>query len=130
MQASNGEMTFGILLSMGMLLTVMSPEQFASERQLLLFGIDKNPSLVQQQIQLLNSESKGVQERSLTITIVKGGDSRIKKYSINPGQFTVLLIGKDNSEKYRTNDLLPPDQLFGIIDAMPMRKAEMESGNK
>ena len=109
MQASNGEMTFGILLSIGMLLTVMSPEQFASERQLLLFGIDKNSSLDQQQIQLLNRESKGVKERSLIITVIKGGDSRIKKYSINPDQFTVLLIGKDNSEKYRSNDLLPPD---------------------
>lgn len=123
-------MTFGILLSIGMLLTVTSPEQFASERQLLLFGIDKNPSLVQQQIQLLNRESKGVKERSLIITVIKKGDARIRKYSINPDQFTVLLIGKDNSEKYRTNSLLPADQLFGIIDAMPMRKAEMESVNK
>lgn len=120
----------GMLLFIGLLLTEVSPEQFVSERQLLLFGIDKNPTLVQQQIQLLNRESKGVKERSITITIIKGGDSRIKKYSINPDQFTVLLIGKDNSEKYRTNNLLPPDQLFGIIDAMPMRKAEMESGNK
>lgn len=108
----------------------MSPEQLASERQLLLFGVEKNPALVQQQIQLLNAESKGVKERSVTINIIEKGDARVRKYAINPDQFTVLLIGKDHSEKYRSNSPVPPGQLFGIIDAMPMRRAEMESGTK
>lgn len=123
-------MTFGILITAGLLLTGMNPEQFSSERQLLIFGTGKNSALVQQQIQLLIKETKEVNERSIVITVIPKDDVRVRKYSINPDQFTVLLIGKDNTEKFRSNCVVPAEQLFGIIDAMPMRKAEIESGIK
>lgn len=67
--------------------------QFSSERSLLLFGMEKNAAFVERQLKLQHRESK---ERSLVITVVQSGDARIMKYSINPDEFTIILIGKDN----------------------------------
>jgi hypothetical protein len=39
--------------------------------------------------------------------------------------FSVTLIGKDGGEKLRRTKLLAPEELFAIIDAMPMRRAEI-----
>jgi hypothetical protein len=39
--------------------------------------------------------------------------------------FSVVLIGKDGGEKLRRATPLSPDELFAIVDAMPMRRAEM-----
>jgi hypothetical protein len=52
-------------------------------------------------------------------------DPLYKKYIADTSGFIVLLIGKDGSVKHRTNKLLPVDELFAIIDVMPMRKREM-----
>ena len=39
--------------------------------------------------------------------------------------FSVVLIGKDGGEKLRRTTPLSPDELFAIVDAMPMRRAGM-----
>jgi len=39
--------------------------------------------------------------------------------------FSVTLIGKDGGEKLRRTTLLAPEELFAIVDAMPMRRAEI-----
>jgi hypothetical protein len=46
----------------------------------------------------------------------------------NAPEFSVVLIGKDGGEKLRRNSLLSTRELFAIVDAMPMRRAEMERG--
>ena len=40
-------------------------------------------------------------------------------------QFEVILIGLDGGTKYRKTELLTTEELFSIIDSMPMRRAEM-----
>ena len=40
--------------------------------------------------------------------------------------FLVVLIGKDGKERLRSAVPLPPKELFAIVDAMPMRQAEMQ----
>jgi hypothetical protein len=39
--------------------------------------------------------------------------------------FSVVLIGKDGGEKLRRTTPLPPAELFALVDAMPMRRAEL-----
>lgn len=39
--------------------------------------------------------------------------------------FYVVLVGKDGGEKLRRATPLSPEELFAIVDAMPMRRAEM-----
>jgi hypothetical protein len=53
----------------------------------------------------------------------------IGQCNVKTAQFTVILIGKDGTEKHRTNTLLQMQELFTIIDAMPMRRAEMGKKN-
>ena len=114
----------------GFLITGNKMEQFSSHRQLLIFGNDKNQYLVDQQLILLNQHSKGVKERAIKITVLEKGSSLFVKYNVSKTKFTVLLVGKDGTEKYRTNSILQMNNLFSIIDAMPMRKSEMLKENK
>ena len=106
----------------------MAPNFFPhmNERQLLIFRIDANPVLVQQQLHLLNKESVGFKERDIVITVVKKDNIFIEKYSVKPGVFTILLIGKDGTEKFRSTSIVSPQKLFALVDAMPMRQAEMK----
>jgi hypothetical protein len=42
-----------------------------------------------------------------------------------PAAFSVVLIGKDGGEKLRQTIPLAPADLFALVDAMPMRQAEI-----
>jgi hypothetical protein len=104
--------------------------QFFSYRQLPIFSNKANAQLEQHQLGLLNKALAGVKERAIKISIIEKESSLFEKYNVDTTQYTVILIGKDGSEKYRTNKIIKIDQLFSIIDAMPMRKSEMNKSNK
>ena len=95
-------------------------------RALLVFGEDSNLVLVNKQVQALQKDPAGIKERDINIVLVKKESNLYKKYKIEPGSFTIVLIGKDNTEKYRSDTVIAIAQLFSIIDAMPMRKAEIK----
>ena len=42
-------------------------------------------------------------------------------------EFSIVLIGKDGTEKLRRNRPITAAEIFALIDAMPMRQAEMRS---
>ena len=44
--------------------------------------------------------------------------------------FSVVLVGKDGGEKLRRTTPLAPAELFALVDAMPMRRAEMRERNE
>ncbi|MGI9048046.1 MAG: DUF4174 domain-containing protein [Rubrobacteraceae bacterium] len=48
-----------------------------------------------------------------------------EQYGIEKGRFAVVLVGKDGGEKFRSGKPVPARELFGRIDAMPMRRREM-----
>ena len=49
-----------------------------------------------------------------------------KKLSVPPGQFMVILVGKDGGEKFRQDRIVELKEIFRVIDAMPMRQQEMK----
>ena len=53
------------------------------------------------------------------------GDYLRESFSISPGTFTVLLIGKDGGIKLRREGGVELDEIFSRIDTMPMRQQEM-----
>ena len=53
------------------------------------------------------------------------GDYLRRNFSISPGAFTVLLIGKDGGVKLRREGRVELDEIFSLIDTMPMRQREM-----
>ena len=55
---------------------------------------------------------------------------RFDKIRWNKNEFGVFLIGLDGGIKLRRNAVLPKEELFRIIDAMPMRIGEMRSKRK
>lgn len=50
-----------------------------------------------------------------------------RRLGIAPSAFTIVLIGKDGGEKFRSVEPVPADKLFSVIDSMPMRKQEMKA---
>ena len=49
------------------------------------------------------------------------------EYGVGAGAFAVVLVGKDGGAKVRTASVPDLDELFGRIDTMPMRRAEMRA---
>jgi len=46
---------------------------------------------------------------------------------IDAGAFAVLLVGKDGTVKLLKNSVVPLDDIYALIDTMPMRQLEMRS---
>ena len=112
------------ILLCAMLLTGILP-QGRPARSILLFG-NPTQTLLQQQLKLLQTDSNGLAERDLQIKIVRPGDILYNQFAVPKGQhFTFILVGRDGGEKFRSNQLTTTTQIFALIDAMPMRKAEL-----
>ena len=89
--------------------------------------------------QQLNARACDLVERDLLVARVPtSGHARIgasalaptaaaqlrRGHSVDRDEFAVVLIGKDGSEKLRTTEVPVLDEVFALIDAMPMRIAE------
>lgn len=88
----------------------------------------------------LAAQKSGVADRDLVVfEILKSGSSRInteymdpqtaqslrERFDVSPGQFTVILMGKDGGTKLNRNEETQLVDIFGLIDSMPMRQEEM-----
>jgi hypothetical protein len=88
----------------------------------------------------LSRQEKEVLDRDLLVFhILEKGDTKLgnvplsegsgdylrEKFSINSGTFTTLLIGKDGGVKLRSQGPVELEEIFSLIDAMPMRQREM-----
>ena len=106
--------------------------------RLLLIFTGNDPTPLGEQMYLLDADPGALAERDLKLfqILPEGGrtpDERPltasqaidlrRRYQVGPG-FTVVLIGKDGTEKLRRTAPLSPDELFDTIDAMPMRQRE------
>ncbi|ULQ57595.1 DUF4174 domain-containing protein [Flavihumibacter rivuli] len=101
-----------------------------AQRILYVFGKDGQPAMVRQQLSILEPHQQAWKERDLLVRTVEPGDSLYGRYEVRNNAFTVILIGKDGGEKYRSDSLVQPKALMAIIDAMPMRKQEMKRKKK
>jgi hypothetical protein len=106
------------------------PDEKANQnfREIIIFAYADDDDSLKKQLVILNSDIKGLKERDLIIVIkVWGKDKNLahQKYKIAKNQFTLVLIGKDGGEKYRSEKIISLQKLYAIIDAMPMRRHEM-----
>ena len=111
------------------------------KRILIIFTPDlKNESYKTQNL-FLEKDKKGLKERHLVIweiieeSFVRRNKSAIpylpaslfyKYYKTQKNKFSVILIGKDGTEKLRQAKPISSAKLFSIIDAMPMRQKEIQ----
>lgn len=104
--------------------------QFSRERKVLLFGGAAQTQTINKQVAVLKKDSLGIEDRDITITIVKEGSPTYTRYNVPAGSFALVLIGKDGGEKHRSDKVMSTEELFAIIDAMPMRRSEMKRNGK
>ena len=97
-----------------LLMIILAAQSNSSKRILDIYAIDAHDKTYINQLQLLNKDEKGLNERDIVI----------KTHLGSPG-FKIVLTGKDGGEKYSSSQILTPVKLYAIIDAMPMRKEEM-----
>ncbi len=112
------------------------------ERVILLFAPEADYPNLLAQLDTLAREEAGMRERHLvTYQVLPAGgkqpsgkaleadDARSlrRRFRINAEDFVFLLIGKDGGSKLReSNATVSLERLFGLIDQMPMRRAEMQ----
>jgi hypothetical protein len=105
------------------------PTRQSNFRKVLLFAPTVyNAHLLKQQA-IFESDTEGLKERDLKVSsIIYSPDQKslFKRYNVSATQFTFILIGKDGTEKLRRKSPVTLDELYQLIDGMPMRKIEMK----
>jgi hypothetical protein len=107
-------MTRAVAVFLFFVLTVNAPAA-PPNRILVISSPSRADTSFQQQAAELVAEWTGLIERDFVVRTQFGS-----------AEFSVVLIGKDGGEKLRRKAPLTTRELFAIVDAMPMRRAEME----
>ena len=137
-------MTAAVLLiggSRNVLASSLDLSQFQWKNRLLfLFAPNRDHPFFDVLHKSLTSRQADVADRDLVIfEILESGPSRMNtnwldpqiaqslwdKFDVAQGEFTVILIGKDGGIKLNRQDQTRLEDLFALIDAMPMRQEEM-----
>ena len=112
------------------------------KRPLLLFAKSRSFAPLDKQVDLLRDYRPDLEERDMVVLSTTGTQetsAAIGYVAINRGtarqlrkQFapesrglTVILVGKDGSEKARWQQVVDPQKIFDLIDSMPMRQDEV-----
>jgi len=111
-----------------------------THRLLLVFApSDEHPDLLAQR-HMTTGFADGFRDRNLLfVTVLERGESLAdnqpvddtsaavlrEQFSIAPGGFAVVLVGKDGTEKRRSERPVSIESVFEQIDQMPMRQREM-----
>lgn len=93
----------------------------------MIFGNNATEQLVHKQWVTFDADKTGLEERGIQIFV--NPESQSMKKLRNETGFEIILIGKDGGVKKRKTSLMQTDELFGIIDSMPMRQSEMRRKN-
>lgn len=95
-------------------------DEFARQHQALLGDSDgvQDRDLIVVTVDKDSVEIDGVASQSIRANRIRGA------FGIPEQGFYVLLIGKDGGVKLRSNELVTIEDLFTLIDGMPMRQKE------
>jgi hypothetical protein len=110
------------------------------DRLILVLTSDTSLTIYQDQLKIFKKESAGMKERKLVLYSItphhyhvgegnhqwKRSNSLYEKFKLTDSNLEVILIGLDGTTKLRRTDILPTEELFATIDAMPMRQREMK----
>jgi hypothetical protein len=111
-------------------------------RILVVFAPSTDSSHYRKQMQAWQADAAGTDDRDLKLVqILDTGESQVdgrslsaasaerlrQQFGIPPEEFAVVLVGKDGTEKQRSQTPINLGALFRTIDAMPMRQQEMRS---
>ena len=108
-------------------------------RPVVVFAPSDEDDRLSRQRRAYAASGEGLRERDIVLIEVVGNqvstafgpecdqtaEALIARYGVPADRFSSLLIGKDGGVKLRSDEPVAVDELFGLIDAMPMRLREM-----
>ena len=122
----------------------ISIDQFRwKNRIVVLFSSDSGSDAYQTQVNIFSSLKKELLDRDLILislfdnecstlngeTISDSSDKSIRdSLSASDLSYSIILIGKDGGVKLKREMVLEPEELFHVIDRMPMRQREIRDG--
>ncbi|WP_438754126.1 DUF4174 domain-containing protein [Pararhizobium sp. O133] len=106
-------------------------------RVLVIFPDDAHIEATRQANMLL-SEAEGLRDRDIIVLEVRHNDVKAlfgPEYDLNcyairadlditDGFFALKLVGKDGTIRFSSNDVVTPNEIFALIDQIPVRKKE------
>ncbi|MDF9799801.1 hypothetical protein OKW21_005064 [Catalinimonas alkaloidigena] len=124
---------------------IQIPGPYHWKNRIILLFSSNHGDKYQQQLEVFNTESAGMKDRDLVVFYIKDNivespkgktynekeaERLREQFQIVENAFSVILIGKDGTQKLKQDEVLSTDKLFAVIDAMPMRRREMrQDGN-
>lgn len=121
-------------------------EQFKWKRRLLLvFAPDSSHPLFESLQREISTQKQAVDDRDLVVFEILGvGTSKRdgtqlaphsaaslrEQFGVSPNAFSLILVGKDGGVKLRRNDPVNLEEIFRLIDSMPMRQDEMRQNGR
>jgi len=115
------------------------------KRLLLIFSPERADPLFNGLVNEISSRRGDVEDRDLVIfEILESGASKMNSSELEPQKaasfrerfeipetsFTVILLGKDGGIKLKRKDHVRLEEIFRLIDAMPMRQDEMRQNGR
>ncbi|HEY8566822.1 MAG TPA: DUF4174 domain-containing protein [Beijerinckiaceae bacterium] len=96
-------------------------------RVLVVFAPSADHPSVKVQRDALEARGPAVTERDLVLLPALGEAAAPlrRRFKVEAGEFRAVLVGKDGGAKLSSARPIPAEELFGTIDAMPMRRDEM-----
>lgn len=113
-------------------------------RPLLIFAPRPDDPRLEIQMRTLQEHAPEAQDRDLAVIALPyqspppsrlqltpaESEAARRRFGISPGDFAVILLGKDGGEKLRSDKPLSMNRLVNTIDAMPMRQDEIKAKAK
>ena len=97
-----------------------------TNRPVLLFAPSERDESYSQQMEILDADKIGLAERDiLVLSDIRADGSGQLRNTLQIEGFEIILIGKDGGVKLRSKKPISIQELFSVIDAMPMRRQEM-----
>lgn len=117
-----------LMLSAMLFMLNFSPQDVAHREILLVVQRMDDPDLLIQK-KILQADEEGLTERDIIITLItpESDKKRFEKLLKNGQGFLFILIGKDGGIKLSSDKPVTLEQLFALIDSMPMRRYEVKT---
>lgn len=98
-------------------------KQYQWKNRLVILVGDESDSKLKKQKAFLTKSARGLNERD--ILIIQADEAAREELNLKPSFSGLLLMGKDGGVKLKSSFIVEPEELFALIDRMPMRRAEI-----
>lgn len=92
-------------------------------RPILVFADAGDPRIAAQ-MQMFEQDGAALEDRRNIVVLDTAQQSPLRA-RFQPKGFTVILVGLDGGEKFRSGEIVAPAVLNMLIDGMPMRRQEL-----